>query len=369
MHRFLLRSVVLIGCLAAFLPALVGLHAQDSGLVLTLDDQQNLAGVRCPAVAALQPDGAVLWVVLETCGGGDKAITAFDPATGALLDESIYPSIPIEGFDYQVWEIDPYQNALGFTPDGKLELTLGAWETDEFARLLVDPATGEVTQDEAADTALYELVGQYTEYRIYSTVFSHDRQTAVVLDDTDTPSLHVLDLATGNVLFEIPNALGSISAFSPDDTRLYVNTINEPDNYENWESTLSVYSLPGGELLQQAPASFGGTFPSPDGRFVAYEIASNEAGQEQLAVVNVETGAHSNQLPIHEGAHRLLACANDGRDMSDLDFTVSGMQRITVLVWRPDNSGFMTLNSPGGQFTNTGCQFDLGRVRQYGVNG
>lgn len=356
-YRVLLRFIplALLLVIAPFLSL-----AQDDAPTLTLTDEQD-TGYRCPAASALQPETDTLWVMMDNCRSRERTLHAFDRNTGELIDSAVGAPFTLDMLDG--YEIDRFIAALGFTPDGALELIATNYDDETFARFQIDITSGDVTQDEEADAALNTLLGQYSEYPVYLTIFSRDHQIAAVGDEV---SLRVVDLTSDNVLFEVDTAIG-ISAFSPDGERLYISTVNEPDNMESFEGTLLVYSVPDGELLYSHDLPFSALFPSDDGRYVAVELASFEGGKEQIAVIDVESGARSAELPISEAPRQVTTCRNDGRDVSDTDFRTSGHLSIIGLQWLADGSGFITLNSQGNQETNTGCVLDYSRLRHYAV--
>lgn len=334
--------------------------AQDDAPTLTKTDEQDI-GYRCPTASALQPETDTLWVVMDNCRSRDMTLHAFDRNTGELIDSAVGAPFTLDMLDG--YEIDRFIAALGFTPDGTLELITTNYDDETFARFQIDITSGDVTQDEDADAALNTLLRQYSEYPVYLTIFSRDHQLAAVGDEV---SLRVVDLTSDNVSFEVDTAVG-ISAFSPDGERLYLSAVDNPDDMNSMDGTLYVYNVPDGELLYSHDLPFSALYPSDDNRFVAVELASFEGGDEQLAVIDVETGALSAELPISEAPRQVTTCQNDGRDVSDADFRTSGHLSIIGLQWLADGSGFITLNSQGNQETNTGCVLDYSRLRRYSV--
>jgi len=75
---------------------------------------------------------------------------------------------------------------------------------------------------------------------------------------------------------------------------------------------------------------------------------------------------------MYEPSRKLMACANDGRDMSDLDITVTGRLSVRDITWLADSSGFFTVQSYGGAAMGGGgraCYLDYSRLRHYRVGG
>lgn len=332
-------------------------QAQDGAPTLTMTGEQEI-GVQCPVDAARQPEN--LWVLMDDCGGYEFALQVFDSTTGDLLDAPI----SIDRIDGVVYDIDRFINPLAFTSENTLELIATNFEDETFTRFQIDLDTFAVTED--TSDGLNELLRQYSEYPVYTTTFSDDHRLAAVRDDV--AAVYVLDLDSETVLFEVDAAVG-ISAFSADSQRLYVSALDNPDDYTSFEGTLSVYSVPDGELLHSLPLPFSELYPDDEGRMLAVVVASSEVGEEQLGVLDLETNALSPLLPISEAPQRVLACRNDGSDRSDVDLNTTGRLSIIVLQWLTDGSGFFTMNSPGWQSDNTGCVYDVSRLRHYTVSG
>jgi len=329
-------------------------QAQDAGL--TLISEVDI-GTDCPVSSAIQPETEVMWVLMDNCGGYRYYLQAYD-RSGTALDQ---PTIPVDDIDGDLYDVFSFGETVAFTPDGMLQIMAVQKDEDEFTRFQVDMASGTVTSDEAED--INAVLRQYSEFPAFATTFNNDHTRAVVGDDAP---MKIVDLSSGEALFEV-DLPGSLFVFSEDGQRLYVNAPVEPENYENFDSTLFVYSLPDGAVIQTLNLPLSTPFPSADGRFIAIEIASPEAGNEQLAVVNGETGAISAALPISVPSTKAMTCYNTGQNISDLDFTASGRLSIRGLVWLPDNAGFLTFDAYDGTQTNTGCIFEYSRLRQYRV--
>lgn len=334
-----------------------GLTSAAQDVTLTLLDEQDI-GTDCPAATALQPGTDVMWVLMDNCGGYRYSLRAYDLSSG---DWASAAPIPLDAIDSERYEVYPFSAPVGFTPDGTLQIMAANRDDDNFTRFVVDAQSGAVTSDAAEE--LNALLRQYSQYPAFATTFSGDFRYAAVSDDDGT-MFHILDFASGDVLFEIETP-GGIPVFSGE--RLYVSAPQEPENYENFDGTLFVYSLPDGAVIQTLELPISVVYPSADGRYIAIEVASNEVGKEQLAVVDVETGSMSGLLPVSVPPRRATTCHNNGRDISDLDLTASGKLFIRGLAWLPDDAGFITINAYDGAQTNTGCIFEYSRARRYGV--
>jgi hypothetical protein len=92
---------------------------------------------------------------------------------------------------------------------------------------------------------------------------------------------------------------------------------------------------------------------------------------DQIAVMDLAGNLTSEPVAIFEEPRHATICANDGRDISDVDFTVSGRLTLVDVDWLPDSSGFFTVNSYGGEGAGGGrlCLFNYSRLRQYTVAG
>ncbi len=333
--------------------------AQDTSLNLTLAAEHNI-GFDCPEASAVQPNSGVMWVLMSNCGGNRFSLMKFDLESGQPLSES---AIPLDEIDGKLYYLDSFVNPMGFTGENTLEITFSDSETYLPVRFEVDVDTGVMSSNAEADEQLGALLSELSMYP-ETTVYSGDHSLAVTAGD---PVFHVIDLESGEVITEIEGSSAEMSAFarfSPDNKKIYIALYDEPENMENYDSTLYVYSLPDGELLQSAALPNSIFYPSPDGRYAAVRTA-----EELLLVVNLEAGNSSQGLEIHEAPSPVLTCINDGRDMSDVDFQRSGKLWMNGLEWLPDAAGFVTVNSYNGQGAGGGapCFFDYSRLRQYSI--
>ncbi len=344
-------GILVIFC--AFLAHGLVVEAQD--MTLTLVAEQDI-GTDCPVASTFQPGTDVMWVLMDNCGGYRYSLVAYDRNSGEALPQA---PIPLAEIDGDIYDVFSFSEPFAFTPDGVLQIM--AAEGDFFVRFQIDVESGAVTMDDAEE--INTLLGQFSEYPAFATTFSEEHRYAAVTDDV---KFYILDFTTGDVLFEI-ETLGIIPFFSGDGQRLYVSILDEPENYENFDGKIVVYSLPDGAVLNSIEFPFSVLYPSDDGRYIVAEVASPEVGKEQLAVVDMEGGSVSAMLPISVPSRKAMTCHNTGQDISDVDFTASGKLFIRGLSWLPDNSGFITVNAYDGMQTNTGCVFEYSRMRQYSV--
>ena len=335
------------------------IHGQGESLGLVLSTEVNI-GFDCPISAT--SDGSTVWVLADNCGGFPQMLHAYDLQTGENLRDI---PIRLEGVDGIMLFVDNATNPLALTPDGQIEILVSDYDISEFRRYLVDMDTGNVSMDPDADAQLNDLLTQFSPDPVFQVTFSPDHRYAVASDDV---AMHLLDLSTGEALFSVDVAYG-FAAFSPDAQYLYISVLDEPDNYDVSDATTTVYSVPDGEAIQSLAVPSFILYPSPDGQYLAFQTAPGEIGTEEIGFVDVATGRISPLLKISVGPGRALVCANTGRDLSDVDFLISGYLSLRAAYWLPDMSGFVTFNAYDGNATNTGCIFEYSRWRQYSIAG
>ena len=335
--------------------------------VITNNTEYDL-GIECPVGQALSPDGAVLWVLTVKCaprGGG--TLTAYSVADGSIVTSPF----SIEADDTTPDStIDHFTNPLALTADGNLSIRTIEDETYALGGLVISPDGSEAPSsfiDDAALNDLLLLVSEYPESAIYS---SDHTQVAI----TGSTALTVFDLTTGETLLSLPveeETYNAFPSFSPDGQILYVAVLNDYENMENYDVTVSAYSLPDGALIRSFAAPSFILWVSPDGKYAAAELGSNDGTSSELMVVDTESGAVSELYSLYEPARHLTACTNDGRNMSDVGFTVSGTLALTGLNWLPDSSGFIITRSYRGESAGGAkvCTFNTSRLNVIEVNG
>jgi hypothetical protein len=121
--------------------------------------------------------------------------------------------------------------------------------------------------------------------------------------------------------------------------------------------------LPDDKVLNTYAVPSPFLFVSPDEKYAVAVINDDAA----FVLIELATGGVSEPVPVSEGESRVTKCINDGRDMSDVDFTTSGRLPIRDLEWLPDSSGFLTVHSYGGEAAGGGapCFFNHSRLRSY----
>lgn len=359
------RTLILLSILlAAF-----SLPVSAQTLTMQMTAEYDI-GFACPAGSTFDPTATTLWVLMNNCGTKGYALYAFNPADGTPLNDeasSFAEALTLLDDVYLYYSNTP----IAFTPDGVLNIFYNTGDDyDTFnVRVPVDPAA----TDTSAPTVLNletvnQLIPGYAGY-LEATVYNADHTAAVVMD---TFAYHIIDLQTGAEILKLDAPDGTditFPSFSQDGQRLYIARFNNPDDIDDYSGSLSIYGLPDGVLLQTYAVPSALLEVSPNEQYAAFIIGSSTGDGDVLGVVELATGAVSPILPVNEPPTRLLACANDGRSMRDVDFTKSGRLPIQGLNWLPDSSGFFTVNSYGGEGAGGGrlCLFNHSRLRHYSV--
>jgi hypothetical protein len=338
----------------------------------TLDLQMSAEydiGFDCPVSATFDPTATTLWVLMNNCGVSGFSVRGFNITDGSSVNDEA------SSFTDELTLLnDPYfysNTPIAFTPDGVLDIFYNAGDDyDTFnVRVPVDPAATPGREMTLLNLeTVNNLIPGYSGY-LETNAYNADHTLAVVID---TLTYHIIDLQTGEVVLAIDEPGGTditFPSFSQDGQRLYIARFSNPDNFDDYSGTLSIYSLPDGALLQTYEVPSALLWVSPNEQYAAFTIGSSTGDGDTLGVVELATGAVSPILEINEPSSKLMACANDGRDMSDVDFTVSGRLPVQSLNWLPDSSGFLTVNSYGGEAAGGGrtCFFNYSRLRQYSV--
>ena len=137
-------------------------------------------------------------------------------------------------------------------------------------------------------------------------------------------------------------------------------------------STLLIYSLPDGALLQQYPVPSSAVWVSPDETYAAVQLFSNDIGeQSELVVMDLESGLASPASNLLEDPAPVTTCLNTGNNVSDLGYMTSGYLSVASLHWLPDSSGVvlpLSYNGEGAEgASGSACIFNYSRLRTYRV--
>lgn len=352
-----MKRIVLVIALCAF--GLMGQVAVAEDAAVTLTYEQNI-GIHCPTMMAQQPDTTTAWVMLDDCFGYEFELMAFDMMTGApVLEEPL--SLAIDG-DLYAW---PFNSTdLAFLADGSLELILEDTETAQNAIWTIDLQSGELTPNEDKAAAVNALLDGYSEFVTFA-IFSPNHVYAAPVTEDGIASL--VNIETGQEIVSVQmDGLTLPAAFSSDNTRVYFSVPDDPEHAEE-SASVSVYRTSDGALLNNFVVPASVVHPNRDGSKLVLEHTSPHSDFSEIAVMNPETGMISPFISIWEPQSRVLKCANNGRN-TDGDYTFSGALMLTGLLWLADDSGFVTVNSYGGDGV-TNCVFSYSRLRQYMVSG
>ena len=187
-------------------------------------------------------------------------------------------------------------------------------------------------------------------------------------------SLHVLDVQAETEIVEIPVEGGTdraLASFSADGEHLDVILFNDPEDVNDFSSTLLIYSLPDGALLQQYSVPSSAIWVSPDEAYAAVQFFSNNIGeQSELAVIDLESGVTSPVSNLLEAPAPVTTCLNNGNDVSDIGYMTSGYLNMASLHWLPDSSGVvlsLSYNGDGAGGDGGSCIFNYSRLRTYSV--
>jgi hypothetical protein len=336
--------------------------AAQNDLNLVQTAEYDIGG-DCPVSSVLDPAGTTLWVLMNSCGRGRYSLRAYNVADGTQLDVDDYADALLS---LDSIYIDLFITPLGFTPADDLSIRYNDLETYASYNLLIPLASGgeAVTQTSATYDALLSAISEYPDFSVYS-----PDHTRVVV--TGGASFHVLDVQAESEIVEIPvegGADNALALFPADGERLDVIRLNNPDDMNDFSSTLLIYSLPDGALLNQYEVPSPDVWVSPDETYAVIHLYSNEGFERsELVVMDLESGLISPVSNLLEDPAPVLTCRNNGRDVSDLDFMSTGNLALTSLHWLPDTSGIILSLSYGGEGSSGGCDFNYSRLRTYSI--
>ncbi len=341
------------------------ISAQGDTLTLTLTSEESIA-FECLTTTTQQPSTSIVWVLFNNClFGGVRtrlSLRPYDLLTRQALTEA---PLAISGIDNSLYDIDRFVTALAFTPEGDFIILASDNNTSGFTSFKVNLTSGEVTLGAEGDERLNALLFQFSEYPIYEAVFSADHRYAAIKGEE---KLSVIEVATEELLFEV-QADFPFAVFSPNSDKVYVTVLDNPDDFTVNNSTLTIYETASGEVLRSLSFPSFVTYPSPDGRYIGFQTVTSDGLNEELGIVETETGRISTLLPISEPPSAALACANTGRSLTDFNYQKTGTFNINGWHWLPDASGFITVNTHDGTLPGRDCLMDSSRLRQYTISG
>lgn len=337
--------------------------AQNTTLNLIQTAEYDI-GFDCPVSSTLDPTGTTIWVLMDNCFQSRYSLKAFNVADGTQVNEEDYAdALTILNGIY----VDLFITPIGFTPSGDISIRYNDPDTYESTEVLLSQATGEVTSQ--TSDSYNTLMAGFSDYPEYS-VYSLDHTRVVVSGDT---SLHVVDVQAESEIVEIPVEGGAdsvIPAFSTDGNHLDVIQFN-PDDMEDQATTLFIYSLPDGALIQQYALPSSAVWVSPDETLAAVQLYSNNVTDlSELVIVDLETGTISDASNLLEDPTPVTTCLNTGNDVSDIGYMTTGYFTLASLHWLPDSSGIilsLSYNGEGAQGGGSTCAFNYSRLRTYMV--
>jgi hypothetical protein len=351
--------------LLLLVPPLAGASAQDGGPQLVAGPEFSL-GDACPITGVMNADGSAVWVLVYDCIGDYTAsMQAFSVADGTLVGQSAGPfEMDIAGNN-----VFGFDRPIVLNDDGTLTADFLNWETGATASFGVDTATGAVTP--VADSprfltadAIFAALPDFNGYTDFLT-YSDDRALALTQDDT---TLYVFDVVSGQEMMRLapPGGVEYASIwFGPNGDQLYVSQMIEPGNYDNPEQTLYVFDIPTGELVSTTAVPHRIYSVSPDERLLVVSTPVMGGDNESLAVLELATGQMSESLPTRSTSINLSVCKNDGRD-APMPWTSDDPNLVEIL-WLPDSSGFVTLQSEEFNSGPNPCLTNDSRMRVYSV--
>ncbi|MBI5958021.1 MAG: hypothetical protein HY866_04755 [Chloroflexi bacterium] len=351
---------------ALMLAAPISIYAAQGGGVNLIQTAEYDIGLDCPVTSALDPAGTTLWILMDNCFGYHNSLRAYNVADGTQVDVDDYADALVSLDEPYV---DLFITPMGFTPAGDLSIRYNDPETYQSFNVLIPLASGGevITQTSATYDA---LLAEYSDYPEFS-VYSPDHSQVVVAGGT---SFHVVDVQAETEIVEIPVEGGTdyaLASFSANGEHLDVIHFNNPDDMSDFSSTLLIYSLPDGPLLQQYPVPSSAVWVSPDEAYAAVQLfSSNVTDLSELVVINLETGLASPASNLLEEPAPVTTCLNSGNDVSDIGYMTSGYLSLTSLYWLPDSSGItlsLSYNGEGAEGAGSSCIFNYSRLRTYTV--
>lgn len=364
--RALILTVFFIAALG-ITPLIV--NAQNDAPQVAQTAEYNI-GFNCPVSATLAPDQTILWVLMDNCGNRKFTLQGFQVTDGSPIkaaDDNFAGALAPLTDQWIYVDTRP----LAFTPDGAVDVRYNNADTYDALNLRLS-----LTGDQPPTTdlklltrdAVQVLIPGYDGYLETTTFNAH--HTLAVVPNEGTSALHIFDLRTSAELFQIefPSANAvSAASFSPDDQHLYITTLKNPDDVSDNNSTLNIYDLKNGKLIKSYNVPSYLNSVSPDEHYIVGLVGGQF--DAALLITELETGKSSPPILVNEQPHQVTECLNSGKKVSDVGFKTRGELPVRDVVWMPDSSGFLTVNSylGDGAYGGSICNFNYSRLRAYSV--
>ena len=355
--------ITVVGVLLGIFSVSVG--AQSGSLSVTMTSEEDI-GFDCPVTATIDPAGTTLWVLMYSCFDTGYYLRAFNVGSGAAINDDDHNfAAALAGLEEG--DAASFNTSLAFTPDGEMSIN---YADENFVPVNVSisaGADGSASTEGVTSDTIGSVIANYSEYP-ETTVYNADHSRAVAISEADN-SLHILDLQSGTEILEIEiegDIYNAYPSFSADGQQLYITQLHNPEDMSATASTLYIYSVPDGELVNSYEVLSPFIWVSPNGQYAALWMSDDE-----LAVVELAENNYSQPIQMWEEPRPLTACLNTGQDMTDVDFIVSGQLFLMDLEWLPDSSGFITLNSymgDGAAGDGGNCLFNYSRLRRYSLS-
>ncbi len=337
----------------------------QSALPVTRTAEYDI-GVRCPLGLTLDLTQTQVWVLMDNCFNGRYGLQGYQLADGTPITTDLEQYAEVLEPLRDRWLYSDTR-PFAFTPDGVVDIRYN--DPDTYSglnlRFTLDGSEPPATESLLlTNEVIADLIPDYAGYP-ETTSYNHDHTLAFV---SDTSAVYIVDLIKGEILFQIDSGTMtdfSRAYFSTDGQLVYLSTLVNPDNMDDYSSTLASYRLSDGELVKSYDIPTFLNVVSPDNRYVI-----GVDSEETLMVTDLETGVSSEQIIYSEPPRPLSICYNSGLPApTGLDMQTSGKLYVRDIIWLPDSSGFVTVNSGQGQGLGGGrtCIFEYSRMRVYAV--
>lgn len=348
--------------------------SQNAGVMFSKTAEYDI-GFKCPVASTLDPSDTQIWLLMDDCRGWFYTLAVYNIADGSLVEMPDYATElePLNLYDadeVNMRIVSIWTNPMAFTPEGDLSIRFASLNFDEDTSatytLIIPVATGgEVSLQENA--TLDEFLLQYNEY-FYDAVYNHDHTQIAIWDDS---SLHIIDIATETEIGEIGaegDPYTTFLSFSDDNATLRAVHLNVTDSInlaDDPTTSLSIFSLPDGELLNQYDLPSYLVWVNADVSMVAFTLFDNAGNDIGLAIMDLATGEMSQPLDMNEAPVSITKCLNTGQSTTDYNYVSTGEFRYNELHWLADDTLLGGFSFNGDGFNE--CYFNYSRLRIFSV--